>query len=198
MGYSEDPGLCYHDSHCKACDVSVARNRGSWTRIPSRVDKDGVVVRGPSCAVCCGVVGLERLRRSGGVEGPVGWQVGEVAGCVGGQYHISLCFDSNPPGYFAAEQRNHCLLKRSTPTPRALLVRQNLRHLRVLGVPLEAIRQRPTFCQDTTRAVRPGHTQNRVAHSDSVERYAVTYLNSGPQNGYSGTRTRICAVLPLH
>jgi hypothetical protein len=26
----------------------------------------------------------------------------------------------------------------------------------------------------------------------------VTYLNSGPQNGYSGTRTRICAVLPLH
>jgi hypothetical protein len=26
----------------------------------------------------------------------------------------------------------------------------------------------------------------------------VTYLNSGPQNGYSGTRTRICAVLLLH
>jgi hypothetical protein len=29
-------------------------------------------------------------------------------------------------------------------------------------------------------------------------RVIVTYLNSGPQNGYSGTRTRICAVLLLH
>jgi hypothetical protein len=30
------------------------------------------------------------------------------------------------------------------------------------------------------------------------ESLGVTYLNAGAENGYSGTRIRICGVLPLH